>query len=224
MLSNRSFKIAGVVPMIAAVMLVPSPHYQPPAPTTPSVQLPYRHHRLGTATAYIAGAPTSIVVDKGSHTTYVVQEQNSHPLIVFRARNAIGKASTPTPYGQYHVVTKELDPWWYPPPSIPHAPVPPWSETHRNPLGVARIGLDRMRINLHGTNAPGLIGSSVSHGCIRHTNADIMQIFNMVHIGDPVLIVSHFAGAPPTQRSAARIKRPIRRSGANATTFSGKTQ
>jgi lipoprotein-anchoring transpeptidase ErfK/SrfK len=198
------------MPVMGQMIVPPSQLHAPLSPVNPHS---HRHHthternRRAMATAYIPGAPTSIVVDKGSHSTYVVQQQNGHSVIVFRAPDAIGKSSTPTPYGQYHIVAKELDPWWYPPPSIHHQPVPPWSVTHHNPLGVARIALDRFRINLHGTNAPGLIGSSVSHGCIRHSNADIMEIFHMVHIGDPVSIVAHYGAAPSAPRSAARIVR-----------------
>ncbi len=42
---------------------------------------------------------------------------------------------------------------------------------------------------LHGTNAPGRLGEDVSHGCVRHANADIIKLFDAVAVGDKVAIV-----------------------------------
>ncbi|MHB1676638.1 MAG: L,D-transpeptidase family protein [Sulfuriferula sp.] len=44
-------------------------------------------------------------------------------------------------------------------------------------------------IYLHGTHAESLVGTAVSHGCIRMKNADIMALFNLVKIGTAVNIV-----------------------------------
>lgn len=43
-------------------------------------------------------------------------------------------------------------------------------------------------IYLHGTNDEGRIGRPVSHGCVRLTSADIVEIFAQVEAGDPVFI------------------------------------
>lgn len=45
------------------------------------------------------------------------------------------------------------------------------------------------QIALHGTNAPGLVGTSVSHGCVRMVNADIVNLAKMVTVGTPVEIL-----------------------------------
>ncbi len=143
---------------------------------------------------YHKGQPVVVVVDKGSHHTDVFQKQGDHVFRVFSTPNAIGKNSTPTPPGRYHVAIKKLDPEWLPTPSEHHKPVPPYSVTHQNPLGVAALFLNRPGILLHGTNQPYLLHHSVSHGCIRHSNRAIMTIFNMVHVGTPVFIVQHMHG------------------------------
>jgi lipoprotein-anchoring transpeptidase ErfK/SrfK len=44
-------------------------------------------------------------------------------------------------------------------------------------------------IYIHGTNHENLIGTPVSHGCVRMTNTDIIQLFDSVEEGDPVVIV-----------------------------------
>ncbi len=43
-------------------------------------------------------------------------------------------------------------------------------------------------IYIHGTNHENLIGQPVSHGCIRMTNAHVIELFEKVGEGDPVVI------------------------------------
>lgn len=43
-------------------------------------------------------------------------------------------------------------------------------------------------IYIHGTNEEHLIGSPVSHGCIRMKNADMLDLFNLVKAGTEVQI------------------------------------
>ena len=69
-------------------------------------------------------------------------------------------------------------------------------------------------IYLHGTNQEGLLGQPVSHGCVRLGNADIIDLFDCVAVGDPVLISEglpqgglglgrlHFAGVAGSGMSA----------------------
>ncbi len=45
-------------------------------------------------------------------------------------------------------------------------------------------------IFIHGTHEEGLIGSPVSHGCIRLKNQDVIDLFNRVNEGTYVLILS----------------------------------
>ncbi|MFT5233711.1 MAG: lipoprotein-anchoring transpeptidase ErfK/SrfK [Candidatus Krumholzibacteriia bacterium] len=44
-------------------------------------------------------------------------------------------------------------------------------------------------IYLHGTNHEAQIGQPVSHGCVRLTNGDICQLFDLVSEGDAVVII-----------------------------------
>ena len=43
-------------------------------------------------------------------------------------------------------------------------------------------------IYIHGTNEEGLIGTPVSHGCIRMQNKDVIELFNVIENGVVVLI------------------------------------
>lgn len=43
-------------------------------------------------------------------------------------------------------------------------------------------------IYFHGTNHEDKIGSPASHGCVRLKNADILELFERIHVGTKVLI------------------------------------
>jgi lipoprotein-anchoring transpeptidase ErfK/SrfK len=103
---------------------------------------------------------------------------------------ATGQAIYPTPAGRFHIVVKWKDPWWYPPTYDAWAaglkPVPPGPG---NPLGTRWMGLSVPGVGIHGTDEPGSIGYSASHGCIRMQVPDAEWLFDHVNIGTTVFIV-----------------------------------
>jgi len=95
--------------------------------------------------------------------------------------------------GSTFISRKALRPDWAPPaeirrdkPSLP-AVIPGGSP--RNPMGAAAMTLAGGEYAIHGTNAPGSIGGFVSYGCIRMHNSDVMDLFNRVHVGTPVVVI-----------------------------------
>jgi lipoprotein-anchoring transpeptidase ErfK/SrfK len=70
-----------------------------------------------------------------------------------------------------------------------------------NPLGARALYLGNSLYRIHGTNQPSTIGSFVSSGCIRLTNADIEDLYGRVQVGTRVVVLP---GSPPTSASAAR--------------------
>lgn len=145
---------------------------------------------------YHSGDPTVVVVDKGSHFTHVLQLQDRGVVRVLTLSNSIGSKEKPTPPGRYTVAYKKEFPEWIPPKTIDpkQKHVKPYNEDKKNPLGVAAIYLDKYDLDLHGTNDPRNIRKSISHGCVRHSNADISQLYGMVRPGTPVYIVRRFSG------------------------------
>lgn len=140
--------------------------------------------------------PTVVIVDKGQHRTHVLQMKNDGRVDdVLTVPNAVGKAGTPTPSKRWEVSDKRLDPIWYPPKSIGGGPVAPFKDNPRNPIGLAFIRLDGSNYGLHGTNRPDQIGRSVSHGCMRHNNEDILKIYSLVKPGTAVYTVNRFDGS-----------------------------
>ena len=58
----------------------------------------------------------------------------------------------------------------------------------RSPVGVLWIALNKKGIGIHGTAAPDSIGHSLSHGCVRLTNWDVVRLAERVKSGTPVSI------------------------------------
>jgi lipoprotein-anchoring transpeptidase ErfK/SrfK len=62
-----------------------------------------------------------------------------------------------------------------------------------NPLGARALYLYRdgqdTFFRLHGTNEPQTIGMAVSSGCIRLVNQDIIDLYNRVPVGAPVVVL-----------------------------------
>lgn len=97
---------------------------------------------------------------------------------------AVGTSSTPTPRGLFYIVELLQ-------PSDPGGSYGPYSfglSAHSDVLRTFAGGDGR--VGLHGTNQPALIGSSVSHGCIRIRNESIRKLARVLPLGTPVEIHS----------------------------------
>lgn len=94
---------------------------------------------------------------------------------------AVGAAVSPSPTGEFQIVSRIANPTYYHPGVV----IPAGSD---NPIGPRWVGLNRKGYGIHGTNEPHSIGRAASHGCIRMRNHDIEQFFRMVSVGDTVEI------------------------------------
>lgn len=150
-------------------------------PTWYRVQLPL--HPNGITGWVRAGAvrettvSTRIVVDLSARR--VTLYRGGRPVLIAAA--AVGSPSTPTPTGRFYVNQKLVAP-------------DPWG-----PYGPAALGISAFSpvlrswaqggpIAIHGTNAAELLGSAVSHGCVRVSNDEVLRLFRLVPTGTPVLI------------------------------------
>jgi lipoprotein-anchoring transpeptidase ErfK/SrfK len=64
-----------------------------------------------------------------------------------------------------------------------------------NPLGARALYLGKTLYRIHGTNQPSTIGTFVSSGCVRLTNADIQDLYDRVKVGSRVVVLP--GKAPP---------------------------
>jgi hypothetical protein len=89
---------------------------------------------------------------------------------------SVGSARYPTPTGDFLLATVIWNPWWRPPPESDWArnrkPEPPGPG---NPMGRVKLHMDEL-IFIHGTTAEGRLGAPASHGCIRMSNADVIDL------------------------------------------------
>ena len=94
---------------------------------------------------------------------------------------AVGAASSPSPTGEFTIVSRVSNPTYYHPGTVIPA-------GKGNPLGTRWIGLSQRGYGIHGTNAPRSVGHARSHGCIRLRNRDVERLFSMLRVGDVVEI------------------------------------
>jgi lipoprotein-anchoring transpeptidase ErfK/SrfK len=57
-----------------------------------------------------------------------------------------------------------------------------------NPLGARALYLGGTLYRIHGTNEPWKLGGSVSSGCIRMSNEDVIDLYNRTKIGATVIV------------------------------------
>jgi lipoprotein-anchoring transpeptidase ErfK/SrfK len=108
---------------------------------------------------------------------------------------AVGLGGSPTPTGTFTVGAKRFEPTWTnPAPDRWGADMPasigPGPD---NPLGPRAInwnqsGRDTL-IRFHGTTDESSIGEAASRGCVRMYNADVVELFDLVSPGMPIVSV-----------------------------------
>ncbi|HUA62304.1 MAG TPA: L,D-transpeptidase [Verrucomicrobiae bacterium] len=92
---------------------------------------------------------------------------------------AVGAPQSPSPAGSYEIINRLSEPTYYGFGKV----IPPGKS---NPVGPRWIGLSLKGFGIHGTNEPNSIGHNASHGCIRLRNQEIVELFEMVSVGDTV--------------------------------------
>ncbi|MEJ0050367.1 MAG: L,D-transpeptidase [Methylovirgula sp.] len=97
--------------------------------------------------------------------------------------------------GSAEVEGKYMAPDWSPPAIVAHdhPELPnfiPGGSPH-NPMGAAAITLSRYQVAIHGTtqHMRRSIGSAASYGCIRMYNEDVVDLYQRINVGTPVLAV-----------------------------------
>ncbi len=130
----------------------------------------------------------TIVVDTRAHFLYFVLGDGR------ALRYGIGVARSGFEWQGTHRVTRKAEwPGWTPPaemrkrqPGLPaHMEGGP-----NNPLGARALYLGSTLYRIHGTNEPWSIGQNVSSGCIRMTNADVIDLYSRVQLNTKVVVVS----------------------------------
>jgi lipoprotein-anchoring transpeptidase ErfK/SrfK len=129
-----------------------------------------------------------VVVSKSESTLKVLDEIGQ---VIAQYPCTSGSEHDPLPIGDWKVTGVFKNPkfnynpdlFWDAKPKDSKATIAPGPN---NPVGVVWIDLSKEHYGIHGTPSPGLIGHTESHGCIRLTNWDAMDLAGMVEKGTPV--------------------------------------
>ena len=139
-----------------------------------------------TAESVFDATPVAVTVSRSERRVRVFRRGE----LVKSYRVAVGQPKYPTPTGTFAVQVKQKDPVW----NVPQAEwagdlagktIP--SGDPRNPL-LARWIAFAGSVGFHGTKSVDSIGTAASHGCIRMTKADVIDLYERVAVGTPVLV------------------------------------
>jgi lipoprotein-anchoring transpeptidase ErfK/SrfK len=157
--------------------------------TTHAIVVPAHIVRPAVSTSQLAARyPSYIVVDRSTFTLRLYRNlklSNTYPI-------AVGMQGLQTPAGLWHIQWMQVNPPWY----VPHASwtgslagkvIPPGPADPLKARYLAFAG----GAGIHGIDPSeyGTIGHTASHGCIRMTIPDVIDLYSKVSVGTPVYIV-----------------------------------
>lgn len=132
-------------------------------------------------------AAGTLIVDTRQHFLFLVLPGEK------AMRYGIGVARVGFEWNGTHRISDKREwPSWTPPAEM-HARqpgLPTFMEGGpNNPMGARALYIGSTLYRIHGTNQPWTIGRSVSSGCIRMTNQDIIDLYDRVPVGAKVIVV-----------------------------------
>jgi lipoprotein-anchoring transpeptidase ErfK/SrfK len=132
----------------------------------------------------------SVRVSEADHSVVVLDREGS---VMARYPATVGSERDPLPLGKWKIngvswkpsFTYNPELFWDSEPGDEKAKLPPGPN---NPVGVVWIDLSKPHYGIHGSPEPASIGSSTSHGCIRLTNWDALELGHLVSPGTSAVL------------------------------------
>ncbi|MBT2766920.1 murein L,D-transpeptidase [Stenotrophomonas sp. ISL-67] len=133
---------------------------------------------------------TRLVVDKSDSTLRLYDAQGK---VYAQFPASSGSQHDPLPIGEWKILGLSREPtfhynptlFWDAKPGEGKATLPPGPN---NPVGRVWIDISKPHYGLHGTPEPGHVGKTESHGCVRMTNWDALQVADAVDASVPVVM------------------------------------
>ena len=183
---------AAPLPLFPFFMTPPTEAAPPPVQAAPSqdegavIEMPARLKRQIVSYA-TREAPGTVIIDTPNTYLYYVLGRGQ------AIRYGIGVGRDGFTWSGTQTITKKAEwPDWTPPAEmIARQPYLPrqMAGGPGNPLGARAMYLGGTIYRIHGTNAPGTIGTHVSSGCIRLTNQDVTDLYSRVNVGTKVIVL-----------------------------------
>ena len=131
-------------------------------------------------------APGTVIVQTSERFLYVVQGNNR------ALRYGIGVGRDGFQWSGLLKISRKAEwPDWTPPPEmIERQPYLPrfMAGGPGNPLGARALYLGNTVYRIHGTNQPQTIGQSISSGCFRLVNGDVIDLYDRIPVGTKVIV------------------------------------
>lgn len=145
-------------------------HYTKPEVTTKEV-----------AAAY----PSYLTLDRGTFQLRLWK----HLKLAKTYTVAVGQEGLETPEGLYHIQEKQVNPSWHVPNSawagsLAGQVIPPGPA---DPIKARWMGIFE-GAGIHGTDETWSLGSAASHGCVRMSIPDVIELYPQVEVGTPIFI------------------------------------
>lgn len=136
---------------------------------------------------------TKVVSIRANMNSRLVSAYDAKGKIVAIYPASIGSPQNPSPRGTFKVRNKAGFPKYTLSPSNTFELIDDGlpvivASGPNNPVGIAWIGLSKKSYGIHGTPWPSRVGEAGSHGCIRLTNWDAMELATLVRTGIEVVI------------------------------------
>ena len=141
-----------------------------------------------TITVFNPGAPlnekiTRLVAKKADNILYAYNGDR----LIATYPTTVGSSDTPSPTGTFSIVNRVKNPWYRATSGegkdkkvfmLPPGP--------NGPVGVVWMGLSKPSYGIHGSPVPEGISRQASHGCVRLTNWDVLEVYANVDTGTKV--------------------------------------
>lgn len=134
------------------------------------------------------GQVVRLIISRKGYWTHAVDASGK---ILYHFPSTLGAGYDPSPEGDFHVTNITWNPAFHYQPTLfaevsdtkPEAHLP---KGPNSPVGVIWMALSKPHYGIHGTSSPETIGYANSHGCVRLTNWDAIELGRLISKGVPV--------------------------------------
>lgn len=123
-------------------------------------------------------APFSILVDKSQNILILKTDEE-----VVKTYTVSTGMNNSTPVGTFKIINKLVNPTWFKAGTVIPASSP------ENILGSRWLGFNMPEYGIHGTTNPQSLGKQATQGCVRMSNSDVEELYDIVPVGAEVTIV-----------------------------------